>query len=73
MAWLNPETFDVLKHRVLHRPMSIVEWIEVCNWCDSIIGEQNVLWAQTGAEMQISYCWWFKREEDAVLFNLTWL
>jgi len=73
MAWVNPETFDVLEHQVVHRPNSIAEWTGVCDWCDSAICEQNVLWAQTGAEMQISRCWWFKSEEDAVLFKLTWL
>jgi hypothetical protein len=72
MAWINPETFLVLPHGVAWRPSSMATWAAVCEWCDDRIGEQNHLWAQSGAEMQISNGWWFKHAEHAVLFQLTW-
>ena len=72
MVWVNPDTFEILEYQVLHRSKSTSEWADVCVWCEETIGEQNILWAQTGAEMQVSNCWWFKHNEDAVLFQLTW-
>jgi len=73
MAWINPNTFDVLPYGVAWRPPGWHEWTNACNWCSTNLGEEGAVWAQNSAEMQFTNRWWFKSEQDALLFQLTWL
>ena len=73
MAWVNPETFEVLPYLIRWRAASVKQWAEAGDWCEQNIGVQGESWTHTGAEMQISNAWWFKTEEYATWFKITWL
>jgi hypothetical protein len=73
MAWINPITFEVLPFPVFWRPASMREWDEAIDWCERSIGTLGQHYNHTGGEIQISNCWWFLRESDAVLFKMRWL
>lgn len=53
-----------------YRPVALTgfskgSWQDIHRWCKEQCGDDNYNW--TGSTF------WFKREEDAVLFALTWL
>jgi len=73
VAYINPDTFEVLTYHVHFRPRSFDHWDQVSDWCDANCGERGTMWASGGsAEMQFHRVWWFKNQEDAVQFTLTW-
>ena len=72
-SWINPETLEALDHLVRWQPRSLQQWHDASAWCDDHIGPRCDAWYDHGAEMQISYEWWFGTREDAVLFMLRWL
>ena len=48
------------------------QWDAAIDWCTITCGEVGIDWAHSGSEMQISSLWWFKTNEHAVQFALTW-
>jgi hypothetical protein len=72
MAWLNSETYDVLSHSVKFKPKDHQEWFRAIQWCEDKCGVSGQAWADSGDIMRISGIWHFLREEDAVMFQLTW-
>jgi hypothetical protein len=56
------------------RPNSFDQWHAVNDWCDKNVGEIGSDWASGGSvEMQFHRIWWFKKQEDAIFFLLTWV
>jgi len=72
MAWINPQTFEVLPYLVTWQPRSMRQWDEVHDWLNDNIGGCAEQWFSTGPEMQRASAWWFKNAQDAMMFRMVW-
>ena len=52
-------------------PLTLDLMREIGEWCDQCVGVYRRDWAR-GANGNLPYRFWFKREEDATLFILRW-
>jgi len=62
-----------------HITIEDVNWAEAQEWCEIYIGKFNEHWYKIGIDPmdyvindRIRTTWYFKREEDVVLFSLRW-
>jgi hypothetical protein len=62
-----------------HITIETPDWYEAQMWCQIYVGEFNVDWYKLGID-PMDYVdtgrtktkWYFKREEDIILFSLRW-
>ena len=63
-----------------HITISHQDWSEVATWCHVNIGEFDQDWYKLGIDIiewaingKYETTWYFRREQDAVLFSLRWM
>lgn len=73
MSWVNPSTFRVLQHHVTWQPKDHDEWDGASYMCNQYFGVFGEDWACSAYNTEYPRAWFFSREEDAVMFALTWV
>lgn len=58
---------DLLPYKVQISVASVSDWLRICMWCDTRVGNQGVSW-----DYVANTCFRFARESDAVEFSLVW-
>ena len=72
MAWVNPETFEVLGFLARVRVTSRGDWDTMIAWCNANRGAQGVDWQYSNEPMQYPQGWWFRVQAGSVHFQMVW-